>query len=200
MRYRDRLSGGNARTRKGGKGGNHLKIYDLQRPREARLHPGFRIARSQPDATRIHGLAPGASASMDRSRPGVEKNRVYAAYGTGSHGVHSDSGSAETADGIQEPREPDRRRRCSRRRSAYITCRRTRARTRRCRCSACRFPRFQGHTTLKKRDLMIVASEQGRGDHCGRARGPNDDRPAPHWRSSRHHRRSARRGRSRRST
>ena len=38
--------------------------------------------------------------------------------------------------------------------------------------------RTQQHTVMKTRDFVIVASEQGRGDHC--APGPNGDRPAPH--------------------
>ena len=39
-------------------------------------------------------------------------------------------------------------------------------------------PSYQQHSVMKTRDFVIVASEQGRGDHC--APGPNGDRPAPH--------------------
>ena len=39
-------------------------------------------------------------------------------------------------------------------------------------------PTYQNHTALQTRDLLIVTSEQGRGDHC--RPGPNGDRPAPH--------------------
>jgi len=70
----------------GWKGGNHMKIYDLSDPAKPVYIRDFGLLGQQPGATSHEGLVPAIGIHGPMSA-GVEKNRVYAAYGTGANGV-----------------------------------------------------------------------------------------------------------------
>src|SRR5207249_4070220 len=70
----------------GWKGGNHFKIYDLSNPARPVYIRDFGLLGSQPAATSHEGIGE-ATGIHGMISAGAAKNRVYAAYGTGSNGV-----------------------------------------------------------------------------------------------------------------
>src|SRR5258707_601314 len=67
-------------------GGNHMKIYDLSDPAKPKYIRDFGLLGAQPGATTHEGTAR-ATGLHGPISAGPGKNRVYAAYGTGSNGV-----------------------------------------------------------------------------------------------------------------
>ncbi|HKA44355.1 MAG TPA: hypothetical protein VKF40_20395 [Burkholderiales bacterium] len=156
--------------------GNHMKIFDLSDPAKPVYIRDFGLLGQQPDAKSFIGTRAGVNIHGPISA-GVAKNRVYAAYGTGANGViqildrkklltEFTNALKPTAEEMLAPQvgyivmSPDQ--------GAHTTLP----------LYGVPIPGFQGHTVLQKRDLMIVASEQGRGEHC--RPGPGGNRPAPH--------------------
>jgi hypothetical protein len=93
MRHRHRVS---RRDELEGRwtGGNHLKIYDLSDPARPVYIRDFGMVGTQPNV-KNGGEGEGIHGAISA---GVEKNRVYIAYGTGNDG----SSIAEAAHPVQE--------------------------------------------------------------------------------------------------
>jgi hypothetical protein len=157
--------------------GNHMKIFDLSDPAKPVYIRDFGLPGQQPDAKTFIGTRGGVNIHGPISA-GVARNRVYAAYGTGANGViqildrkklltEFTNALKPTPEELLAPQvgyivmSPDQ--------GAHTTLP----------LYGVPIPGFQGHTVLKTRDLMIVASEQGRGEHC--KPGPGNNRPAPHF-------------------
>jgi len=160
----------------GWKGGNHLKIYDLSDPAKPLYIRDFGLLGQQPGATSHEGLAPAIGIHGPMSA-GVEKNRVYAAYGTGANGVIQILDRQKLLTAFKNPMTPTTEEMLAPQ-VGYITMSPDQGAHTAMPVFGVPIPEFQGHTALRKRDLMIVPSESSRGEHC--APGPNGDRPAPH--------------------
>jgi hypothetical protein len=160
----------------GWKGGNHMKIYDLSDPTKPVYIRDFGLVGQQPNATSHEGLAPAIGIHGPIST-GVEKNRVYAAYGTGSNGVIQILDRKKLLTSFENSLNPTTEEMLAPQ-LGYITMSPDQGAHTVFPVYGVPIPEFQGHTALRKRDLMIVPSESSRGEHC--APGPNGDRPAPH--------------------
>ncbi len=160
----------------GWKGGNHMKIYDLSDPAKPAYIRDFGLLGQQPNATSHEGLAPAIGIHGPIST-GVEKNRVYAAYGTGSNGVIQILDRKKLLTAFENSLNPTTEEMLAPQ-LGYITMSPDQGAHTVFPVYGVPIPEFQGHTALRKRDLMIVPSESSRGDRC--APGPNGDRPAPH--------------------
>jgi len=160
----------------GWKGGNHIKIYDLSDPAKPVYIRDFGLLGQQPGATSYEGVRAGIGIHGPISA-GVAKNRVYAAYGTGSNGVIQILDRQKLLTAFKNPMKPTTEEMLAPQ-VGYITMSPDQGAHTVMPVFGVPIPEFQGHTVLKKRDILIVASEQGRGDRCNP--GPNGDRPAPH--------------------
>ena len=157
-------------------GGRHIKIYDLNDPTKPVYIRDFGLVGAQPNAPTYEGVQKGIGIHGLISA-GPERNRVYASYGSGRNGVlqildrkklltEFKSALNPTTEEMLAPQvgyvvmSPDN--------GAHTTMP----------LFGVPIPTYQQHTVLKTRDLVIVTSEQGRGDHCNP--GPGGDRPAPH--------------------
>jgi hypothetical protein len=161
----------------GWRGGNHLKIYDLSDPAKPVYIRDFGLLGQQPGATSHEGLVPAIGIHGPISA-GVEKNRVYAAYGTGANGVIQILDRQKLLSAFTNRMRPTTEEMLAPQVGFIIMSPDQGAHTA-LPMYGVPIPGFQGHTVLKKRDLLVVPSEQGRGDHCNP--GPNGDRPAPHF-------------------
>jgi hypothetical protein len=164
------------KSSEGWKGGNHMKIYDLSDPAKPIYIRDFGLLGQQPGATSHEGLIPAIGIHGPMSA-GVEKNRVYAAYGTGANGVIQILDRKKLLTAFENPLKPTTEEMLEPQ-IGYITMSPDQGAHTTFPIFGVPIPEFQGHTALKKRDLLIVPSEASRGDHCA----PNADgsRPAPH--------------------
>jgi hypothetical protein len=160
----------------GWKGGNHIKIYDLGDPAKPVYIRDFGLLGQQPGATSHEGLVPAIGIHGPISA-GVQKNRVYAAYGTGANGVVQILDRQKLLTAFKNPLNPTTEEMLAPQ-VGYITMSPDQGAHTALPVFGVPIPGFEHHTALKTRDLLIVPSESGRGDHC--APGPNGDRPAPH--------------------
>ena len=180
---------GNSRP-EGWTGGNHMKIYDLSDPAKPVYIRDFGLLGSQPGATSHEGMGD-ATGIHGPVSAGPGKNRVYAAYGTGSNGVIQILDRQKLLTAFKNPLKPTTEEMLAPQVGFVVMSPDQGAHT--------TFPvygqpvpEFQGYTgkeSLRKRDLLIVPSEASRGDHCapgpGRGGGgggaaAREDRPAPH--------------------
>ena len=160
----------------GWKGGNHLKIYDLSDPAKPVYIRDFGLLGQQPGATSHEGVR-AATGIHGPISAGVAKNRVYAAYGTGANGVIQILDRQKLLTAFKNPMKPTTEEMLAPQ-VGFIAMSPDQGAHTALPVFGVPIPEFQGHTALKKRDILIVASEQGRGDRCNP--GPNGDRPAPH--------------------
>jgi hypothetical protein len=165
-------------SKEGWTGGNHLKIYDLSDPMKPVYIRDFGMVGTQPNA-KGGGGGEGIHGPISA---GPAKNRVYVAYGTGSHGVvqildrkklltEFKNALAPTEEELLAPQlgyihmSPDQ--------GAHTVMP----------FFDVPVPGFQGHQAGRRRDLLLVSSEAGRSDNCGQNY-PSDQltqgRPAPH--------------------
>jgi len=166
---------GNKKT-EGWTGGNHMKIYDLSDPAKPKYIRDFGLLGQQPNATSHEGLIPSIGIHGPMSA-GVQKNRVYAAYGTGKDGVIQILDRNKLLTAFENPLKPTTEEMLAPQ-IGYITMTADQGAHTAYPVYDVPIPEFQGYTELAKRDLMIVPSESGRGDHCNP--GPGGDRPQPH--------------------
>ena len=160
----------------GWKGGNHMKIFDLSDPAKPKYIRDFGLLGQQPGATSHEGLAPAIGIHGPISA-GVEKNRVYAAYGTGANGVIQILDRKKLLTSFENSLNPTTEEMLAPQ-IGYLTMSPDQGAHTTLPVFGVPIPEFQGHTALKRRDLLIVPSESSRGDHCGP--GPNGDRAGPH--------------------
>jgi hypothetical protein len=156
--------------------GQHLKIYDLSDPAKPVYIRDFGLLGQQPDATSYEGVVAGIAIHGAISA-GVDKNRVYAAYGTGANGVIQILDRQKLLHDFENPVKPTTEEMLAPQ-VGYIAMSPDQGAHTAFPIFDEPIPEFQGHTALKKRNLMIVPSESSRGDHC--QPGPNGDRPGPH--------------------
>ena len=90
-------------------GGNHMKIYDLSDPAKPKYIRDFGLLGAQPGATTHEGSAR-ATGLHGPISAGPGKNRVYAAYGTGSNGVIQILDRQKLLTAFEDPLEADRAR------------------------------------------------------------------------------------------
>jgi hypothetical protein len=154
----------------------HLKIYDLSDPAKPVYIRDFGLLGQQPDATSHEGLVAGIMIHGAVSA-GTEKNRVYAAYGVGANGVIQILDRKKLLTAFENPKKPTTEEMLAPQ-VGYITMSPDQGGHTAFPVFGVPIPEFQGHTVLKKRDLLIVPSEASRGDHC--APDPNGGRPGPH--------------------
>jgi len=164
------------RASEGWKGGNHMKIFDLSDPAKPKYIRDFGLLGQQPGATSHEGLAPAIGIHGPISA-GVEKNRVYAAYGTGANGVIQILDRKKLLTAFENPLNPTTEEMLAPQ-IGYLTMSPDQGAHTTLPVFGVPIPEFQGHTILRRRDLLIVPSESSRGDHCGP--GPNGDRAGPH--------------------
>jgi hypothetical protein len=157
--------------------GNHFKIYDLSNPAKPVYIRDFGLLGQQPDATSFLGMRAGINLHGPISA-GVAKNRVYAAYGTGADGVIQILDRKKLLTDFKNALKPTAEEMLAPQ-LGYIVMSPDQGAHTTLPIYGVPIPGFQGHTVLKTRDLMIVASEQGRGEHC--RPGPGGNRPAPHF-------------------
>lgn len=157
-------------------GGNHIKIYDLSDPANPKYIRDFGILGQQPNATDYIGVVKGVHIHGVISA-GPERNRVYLAYGSGRTGVVLIADRQKLLNDFENPVSPTDEEMLAPIVTKGVMSPDNGAHT--------MFPIFdvpiptyQKHTVLQTRDLVLVTSEQGRGDHC--QPGPGGDRPAPH--------------------
>ncbi len=156
--------------------GNHVKIYDLSDQANPVYIRDFGLLGQQPNATEYIGVQKGINIHGLTSA-GPERNRVYLAYGSGRNGVLLIVDRQKLLTEFTNPLNPTDEEMLAPKVGHVVMSPDNGAHT--------AFPIFdvpippyQGHTVLKTRDLVLVTSEQGRGDHCNP--GPGGDRPAPH--------------------
>ena len=166
---------GNA-SPEGWKGGNHMKIYDLSDPAKPKYIRDFGLLGQQPGATSHEGVA-AATGIHGPISAGVDKNRVYAAYGTGSNGVIQILDRQKLLTAFENPLKPTTEEMLAPQ-IGFIAMSPDQGAHTVFPVFGEPIPEFQGHTVLKKRDFLIVPSESGRGHNC--SPGPGGDRPAPH--------------------
>jgi hypothetical protein len=164
------------KSSEGWKGGNHMKIYDLSDPAKPVYIRDFGLLGQQPGATSHEGLVPAIGIHGPMSA-GVEKNRVYAAYGTGANGVIQILDRKKLLTAFENPLKPTTEEMLAPQ-VGYIIMSPDQGAHTTFPVFGVPIPEFQGHTALRKRDLLIVPSESSRGDHC--SPGPNGDRAGPH--------------------
>ncbi len=166
---------GNA-TSEGWKGGNHMKIYDLSDPAKPKYIRDFGLVGQQPGATTHEGaaLATGIHGPISA---GVDKNRVYAAYGTGANGVIQILDRKKLLTDFENPLKPTTEEMLAPQ-LGFIAMSPDQGAHTVFPVFDEPIPEFQGHQALKKRNFLIVPSEAGRGHNC--SPGPGGDRPGPH--------------------
>lgn len=160
----------------GWKGGNHMKIYDLSDPAKPKYIRDFGLLGQQPGATSHEGVVPAIGIHGPISA-GADKNRVYAAYGTGSNGVIQILDRKKLLTAFENPVKPTTEEMLAPQ-IGFIAMSPDQGAHTVFPVLGEPIPEFQGHTVLKKRDFLIVPSESSRGDHC--SPGPGGDRPGPH--------------------
>ena len=157
-------------------GGNHIKIYDLSDPASPVYIRDFGLLGSQPNATSYIGVQKGIGVHGPIST-GPPRNRVYIAYGTGGNGVIQIVDRQKLLTEFTNPLNPTEEEMLAPQ-VGYIVMSPDQGAHTTMPLFGVPIPTYQNHAALQTRDLLIVASEQGRGDHCNP--GPNGDRPAPH--------------------
>src|SRR5579872_86924 len=156
--------------------GQHMKIYDLSDPAKPVYIRDFGLLGQQPGATTYEGVEKGI-AIHGMISAGTAKNRVYAAYGTGANGVIQILDRKKLLTAFENPVKPTTEEMLAPQ-VGYLTMSPDQGAHTTFPIFAEPIPEFQGHTALKRRDLLIVPSEAARGDHC--SPGPNGDRAGPH--------------------
>jgi hypothetical protein len=137
------------------------KIFDLSDPANPKFIRDFGLPGQQPGAT----VMPVPTELHGPISLGPKGNRVYFGYGTSRAGVLQIVDREKLLNGRRSP--PTRT--CSIRRSRVSTCRRTRARTRRCRCSAtcCRnLPSRSCRRTRRSRVRRTTMDRMCRSTRC----------------------------------
>ena len=142
------------KSSEGWKGGNHMKIYDLSDPAKPVYIRDFGLLGQQPGATSHEGLIPAIGIHGPMSA-GVEKNRVYAAYGTGANGVIQILDRKKLLTAFENPMKPTTEEMLAPQ-VGYITMSPDQGAHTTFPVFGVPIPEFQGHTALKKRDLLIV--------------------------------------------
>jgi hypothetical protein len=166
---------GNKRS-EGWTGGNHVKIYDLSDPAKPVYIRDFGLVGSQPNATTYQGVQKGIGIHGMISA-GPQRNRVYMAYGSGRNGVLQIVDRQKLLTAFKNPLNPTTEEMLAPQ-VGYVVMSPDNGAHTTMPLFGVPIPPYQQHTVMKTRDLVIITSEQGRGDHC--APGPNGDRPAPH--------------------
>lgn len=166
---------GNRRS-EGWTGGNHVKIFDLSDPAKPVYIRDFGLVGSQPNATTFEGVQKGIGIHGMISA-GPERNRVYMAYGSGRNGVLQIVDRQKLLTAFKNPLNPTTEEMLAPQVGYVVMSPENGAHTT-MPLFGVPIPTYQQHTVMKTRDLVIITSEQGRGDHCNP--GPNGDRPAPH--------------------
>jgi hypothetical protein len=156
--------------------GQHMKIYDLSDPAKPVYIRDFGLLGQQPGATSHEGVVEGIPIHGMISA-GVEKNRVYAAYGVGANGVIQILDRKKLLTDFENPKKPTTEEMLAPQ-VGYVVMSPDQGAHTTFPIFAQPVPEFQGHTQLKTRDLLVVPSEAARGDHC--SPGPNGDRAGPH--------------------
>ena len=156
--------------------GQHMKIYDLSDPAKPVYIRDFGLLGQQPGATSHEGVVEGIPIHGMIST-GPAKNRVYAAYGVGSNGVIQILDRQKLLTAFENPKKPTTEEMLAPQ-VGFLTMSPDQGAHTTFPIFAEPIPEFQGHTTLKKRDLLIVPSEAARGDHC--SPDPSGGRAAPH--------------------
>jgi hypothetical protein len=144
--------------------GQHLKIYDLSDPAKPVYIRDFGLLGQQPNATSHEGVREGIPIHGAISA-GVEKNRVYAAYGTGANGVIQILDRKKLLTAFENPVNPTTEEMLAPQ-VGFITMSPDQGAHTTFPIFGEPIPEFQTHAALKKRDLLIVPSESSRGDHC----------------------------------
>jgi hypothetical protein len=157
-------------------GGNHVKIYDLSNPAKPVYIRDFGLLGSQPNATSHIGVSKGIGIHGLISA-GPERNRVYLAYGSGHDGVLQIVDRKKLLTAFKNPLNPTDEEMLAPQ-VGYVVMSPDQGAHTTMPLFDVPIPTYQGHAVLKTRDLVIITSEQGRGDHCNP--GPGGDRPAPH--------------------
>jgi hypothetical protein len=171
------------------RGGNHFKIYDLSNPARPVYIRDFGLLGSQPGATSHEGMGE-ATGIHGMISAGPAKNRVYAAYGTGSNGVIQILDRQKLLTAFKNPLKPTTEEMLAPQ-VGFVAMSPDQGAHTTFPVYGLPVPEFQGYTgkeSLKTRDLLIVPSEASRGDHCapGPGRGgaggaaAREDRAAPH--------------------
>jgi hypothetical protein len=160
----------------GWRGGRHVKIYDLSDPTNPVYIRDFGLLGSQPGATSHTGVQPGIGIHGLISA-GPERNRVYMAYGSGRNGVLQILDRKKLLTEFTNPLNPTTEEMLAPEVGHVVMSPDNGAHTT-MPVFGVPIPAYQGHSVLQTRDLVIITSEQGRGDHCNP--GPGGDRPAPH--------------------
>ena len=156
--------------------GQHMKIYDLSDPAKPVYIRDFGLLGQQPGATSHEGVRAGIPIHGMIST-GPERNRVYAAYGTGADGVIQILDRKKLLTSFENPLKPTEKEMLAPQ-VGYATMSPDQGAHTAMPVLGEPIPEFQGHTALKTRDLLIVPSEAARGDRC--SPGPAGDRAAPH--------------------
>jgi hypothetical protein len=154
-----------------------MKIYDLSDPAKPLYIRDFGLLGSQPGATSHEGMGE-ATGIHGPISAGPGKNRVYAAYGTGSNGVIQILDRQKLLTAFKNPLKPTTEEMLAPQVGFVVMSPDQGAHTT-FPVFGLPVPEFQGYTgkeSLKKRDLLIVPSEASRGDHCapGPSRGGGD--------------------------
>ena len=145
------------KSSEGWKGGNHMKIYDLSDPAKPKYIRDFGLLGQQPGATSHEGVAPAIGIHGPISA-GAAKNRVYAAYGTGANGVIQILDRQKLLTAFENPLKPTTEEMLAPQ-VGYISMSPDQGAHTALPVFGVPIPEFQGHTALKKRDLLIVPSE-----------------------------------------
>jgi hypothetical protein len=156
--------------------GQHMKIYDLSDPAKPVYIRDFGLLGQQPGETSHEGVTDGI-AIHGMISAGTAKNRVYAAYGTGANGVIQILDRKKLLTAFENGKKPTTEEMLAPQ-VGYLTMSPDQGAHTTFPIFAEPIPGFQGHSALKKRDLLIVPSEAARGDHC--SPGPTGDRAGPH--------------------
>ncbi|MGH9680289.1 MAG: LVIVD repeat-containing protein, partial [Candidatus Acidiferrales bacterium] len=130
----------------------------------------------QPGATSFEGTKAGIPIHGAISA-GVDKNRVYAAYGVGANGVIQILDRKKLLTAFKNPLKPTAQEMLAPQ-VGFITMSPDQGGHTAFPVFGEPIPEFQDFVALKRRDLLIVPSEASRGDHC--APDPNGSRPGPH--------------------
>jgi hypothetical protein len=156
--------------------GQHLKIYDLSNPAKPVYIRDFGLLGQQPGATSFEGVKAGIPIHGAISA-GVDKNRVYAAYGVGTNGVIQILDRKKLLTAFENPVKPTTEEMLAPQ-IGFIAMSPDQGAHTAFPIFGEPIPEFQDYLALKKRDFLIVPSEASRGDHCT----PNADgsRAGPH--------------------
>jgi len=158
------------------RGSEAHEIYDLRDPAKPVYIRDFGLVGSQPNAATYEGVQKGIGIHGMISA-GPQRNRVYMAYGSGRNGVLQIVDRQKLLTAFKNPLNPTTEEMLAPQVGYVVMSPENGAHTT-MPLFGVPIPAYQQHTVMKTRDLVIITSEQGRGDHC--APGPNGDRPAPH--------------------